>query len=197
MVGLSTALGLAAPAVYLGRLLPQPVRTLRKGVVEGVSPLASMNSLVADGAWLAYGLANGVVPVWAVAIPSIAASAWTTWLLRRSIRPMDRAWASGWLAVVVACGAARALPLALAATVLVTCGPQLVAAFASPSPTGLSTATWWLALLDAATWGGYGVVIHNDALDLYAVVLALTAATLLLRFRAVVPDLPTRQGAET
>lgn len=158
--------------------------------------MASMNALVADGAWLVYGLAHSLVPVWTVAIASIAASTWTTWLLRRSVRGRDGLWAGAWMTTVATCWAGGALPLALAATVLVTCGPQLVSAFASPSPIGLSAATWWIALVDAAAWGTYGVVLRDGALELYGVVLTTTALVLLLRLRAVAPRLQPRGPVE-
>jgi hypothetical protein len=53
------------------------------------------------------------------------------------------------------------------------------------SPDGLSHYTWWVAILDASAWGGYGITIHNLALEIYGVVLVSTAVTILLRLRRV------------
>lgn len=181
----SAMLGLVASALYLGRLLPQPWRTLRTGEVAGVSGLASMNALIADGAWLLYGLSAGVPLIWLVAIPSVAASALTVAVLRRAIGPRDIGLAGAWLAVVVACAVGHVLTVALAATVLVTCGPALWSAWTHRRPVGIAAVTWWLAVADAAAWGGYGVAIGDRALELYGVVQLATAVAILVRLRMV------------
>jgi hypothetical protein len=51
----SAHLAIVASAIYFVRLLPQPIKTQRTGKVEGVSWLGA-NTLIADGAWFAYGL---------------------------------------------------------------------------------------------------------------------------------------------
>lgn len=181
----SAWLGLLASLLYLIRLVPQPIRTLRTGQVAGVSGLAALNTLISDGAWLCYGLVAAVVPVWLVSIPAIAASALTVALLRRTIGRGDLAVASLWAALVVACAAGGVLTLALAATVLVTCGPALWSAYSHRHPVGLSRSTWWLAIADALAWGSYGVAIGDRALELYGVVQLLTAVAILVRLRAV------------
>lgn len=182
---ISAGLAVAASLLYLARLLPQPLRTLRTGEVAGVSGLASMNALIADGAWLLYGLAAGVVPVWLVAVPSVAASALTVVVLRRTIRARDVVLATAWLAAVTGCALGHVLTVALAATVVVTCGPALWTAYAHRRPAGVAPATWWLAVADAATWGGYGTAIGDRALELYGVVQLATAVAILVRLRVV------------
>ena len=81
----SAHLAIVASAIYLVRLLPQPIKTLRTGKVEGASWLGAANTLIADGAWFAYGLTAHIPPVWLVSIPAVAASAWTVALLRNEI----------------------------------------------------------------------------------------------------------------
>lgn len=181
----SALLALIASGVFLGRLLPQPLRTLRTGRVDGVSALAAMNALIADGAWLAYGLSARVTAVWLVSVPALAVSSWTVLLIRRVVRARDLALASAWLAAVGACAAAGSLPAALSLTVVVCCGPAVWSAFSSPSPVGVSAWTWWLAVADASSWGAYGLAIGDGALQLYGAVLLATAVAMLLRLGPV------------
>jgi uncharacterized protein with PQ loop repeat len=189
----STVLALAASLVFLARLVPQPLRTLRTRRVEGVSVLAAMNSCVADAAWLTYGLWAGLPAVWLVSVPAVILSGVTSFLLRRTITRRDLLTAVGWalVVVVVAVVGLGALTLVLAGTVVVTCGPTLWSAYASRSPVGLTAWTWWLAVADSSTWGTYGLLIGDAALELYGVVMGATAAALLWRLwatRAVRPD---------
>ena len=174
-------LAVLASGTFLARLLPQPIRTWRTGQVAGVSALAVMNALIADGAWLAYGLAAGVLAVWLVSIPALAASGWTLFLLRRTVGWRDAIVAAGWLAVVGLCALTGTLTAALSLTVLVCGGPAVWSAFSSPTPVGVSRWTWWLAVADAASWGGYGLAIGDMALKLYGVVLLVTAVAILVR----------------
>ena len=183
--GLIPLLAVAASLVFLARLLPQPLRTFRTGEVAGVSCLAAMNALVADAAWLLYGLTAGVLAVWLVSVPAVVLSGWTVLLLRRTIGWRSAAIASGWLGLIVACAVGGALPLALSLTVLVCCGPAVWSAFSTRSPVGLSRWTWWLAVADAATWGCYGLAIGDGALQMYGAVLMVTAGSVLMRLRSV------------
>lgn len=181
----SALLACVASAAFLARLLPQPLRTLRTGHVTGISCVAAMNALIADGAWLGYGLSARVVAVWLVSVPAVLVSAWTVVLLRRSVTWPDVAAASVWLGAVVACAAGGFLSAALSLTVVVCCGPAVWSAYSSPAPVGLSRWTWWLAIADAASWGSYGLVIGDRALQLYGAVLLTTAVAVLLRLRWV------------
>jgi hypothetical protein len=146
--------------------------------------LAALNACIADGAWLSYGLSAGIVAVWLVSVPALAASAWTVVLLRRTVGLRDLLAAGAWLATVVACAWGGILTVTLWLTVVVCCGPAVWSAFSSRSPVGLSRWTWWLACADAASWGGYGVAIGDRALEMYGIVMLSTAVALLLRVRA-------------
>ena len=69
----------------------------------------------------------------------------------------------------------------LAAGVLVTQGPQVVKSVRESDLSGIAPATWWISVLDAATWGAYGVAIGDAALMGYGVVLMRSAAIVLGR----------------
>jgi phosphoglucosamine mutase len=56
----TVALGYFASAVFLVRLLPQPIRLARDGRPAGVSALAALNAVVSAFAWTAYGLIAGL-----------------------------------------------------------------------------------------------------------------------------------------
>lgn len=184
----SAGVAVIASVLFLARLLPQPLRTLRTGQVAGLSALAALNACVADGAWLAYGLSAGVLAVWLVSIPALLTSGATVVALRvvlpGAVRGRDLLAASMWLGVVGLCALTGTLTVALSLTVVVTCGPAVWTAFSSRSPVGVSRWTWWLATADALSWGGYGMVIGDGALELYGVVLLSTAVAMLLRLRS-------------
>jgi uncharacterized protein with PQ loop repeat len=179
----TAVLALVASAVFLARLLPQPVRSLRTGRLQGVSALAPLNAAVADAAWMVYGFDRHLPVVWAVSLPAFVISAATAFVLRRQIRVFDVVLATGWAAVVALAAGAGATLLTpiLAATVVVCCGPAVWAAYRSAAPDGISPLTWGLAVADGTSWGLYGVVVHSPALELYAVVMIATAAAMLQR----------------
>ena len=181
---MTSVLAFVASAIFLARLMPQPLRTLRTGHVEGVSAVAAMNSLIADGAWLLYGLTGHVLAVTLVSIPALMASGWTCFLLRRTVRRSDALLSSLWLGAVAICAGAGVMTVVLSLTVAVCCGPAVWSAFRTRRPVGLSRWTWWLAVADAASWGGYGLLIGDRPLEMYGIVMSVTAATMLLRLRA-------------
>ena len=157
------ALGLLASGVFLVRLLPQPIRLARTGVAAGVSPLSALNSLLTMIAWVSYGLIVGLPLLWVVSAIALVPAVWTVLLLRRDVSRRDLTWAGVWLALQVVAAAVGLLVVVLAAGVLVTQGPQVVRAVRESDLTGLAAATWWLSLLDASTWGAYGVAVGDAA----------------------------------
>ena len=179
------ALAITASIVFILRLLPQPLRLARLGVADGVSPLASLNGLVATSAWLAYGLARGLPVVWIVSVIAVVPGAWTVVLLRSRTRWTDVAWAAAWVATLVVAGAGGLFAAALGVGVVVTQGPQVVRALRSTELGGLAPATWWVSLLDASTWGAYGIALGDAALMGYAVVLGSAALIVLGRIQFV------------
>lgn len=180
----SAALAAIASVVFLVRLMPQPLRTLRTGHVAGVSAVAAMNSLIADAAWLLYGVTGHVLAVTLVSVPALLASAWTCFLLRPAVRRTDAVLSSFWLTAVAICAGAGAMTVVLSLTVVVCCGPAVWSAFRTRHPAGLSRWTWWLAVADAASWGTYGALIGDRPLEMYGIVMSVTAAAMLIRLRA-------------
>lgn len=180
-MSMSQAVGLVASAVFLARLLPQPIRLARTGVVAGVSPSAAMNSVVAAAAWTAYGLTTRDVIVTVVSMLAIVPSLWTTILLLRSASRLDWVGGSTWLGIVVVAGVLGQLGLVLTASVVLTVGPQTVLAIRGHDLRGIAPGTMWLSLLDATTWGTYGVVVGDAALQRYGLVLCTCAVIILVR----------------
>ena len=174
-------IGWIASVVFLARLLPQPIRLARTGVPDGVSPLGALNSAVSDIAWVLYGLAAALIPVWAVAAVALLPGIATVVLVRRRIARIDLLGAGAWLALILVAAALNSLAVVLAASVLVNQGPQVWTAIRSNRLDGISKTTWYIALADAALWGSYGVALLDVALIGYGVVLLTSAVVILTR----------------
>lgn len=178
------ALAIVASVVFLVRLLPQPVRLARRGVAVGVSALAALNAVISALAWMAYGLQADLPVVWGVSVLALGPSVWQAWLLRRDLDRRDLLGATLFVGALLAAAALDLLGVALGGTVLVTTGPQVARAVRSDDLAGLAPATWWVAIVDAATWGAYGWAIGDAALVGYFVVLLGSAVTVLWRIGA-------------
>lgn len=177
----ATALALVASAIFLIRLMPQPLRLWRTGVAAGVSPVASANAVTSASAWLAYGVLHGLPVVWAVSVCALLPGLWTVGLLRREFGRAEML-ATGVVACVFALSAvAGVLGVALALGVLVTAGPQVWRALRQSDLRGIAPATWGVAVADALSWGVYGVVIADHALEGYGAVLLVSACVVLGR----------------
>ena len=183
-------LGLLASVALLARMLPQPVRLWRTRLADGVSPLAAMNSVIADAGWLVYGLSVGLVPVWGMSALVLIPGVWTAALLVRVTTRRDLTAALAWLAVVMACGLSGHLGAVLALSVAVIQGPQVTRALRRSDLAGIAPATYWLSLADAGLWGAYGVAVGDGALVGYGVVLAAAAVTVLVRLALTRPMAP-------
>lgn len=186
----TTALGLLASAIFLLRLLPQPIRLARHGVSAGVSPLAALNAIVADAAWIGYGLWADLPTVWLVSVAAAIPSTWAAALLRREITTRDLTAAVVWAGAILLAAVTGAIDLVLGAGVLVTQGPSVVRALREDDLRGISPATWWISIADAAAWGAYGVAVDSPALVGYGIVLSTSAVIVLGRvwWTSRVPD---------
>lgn len=174
-------IGWLASVLFISRLLPQPFRLVRTGLPEGVSPLAAMNAVISETAWLIYGLQAGLVPVWAVSVAALVPGIWTVVLLRGRVRRHHLVRAGLWLAVIALAWAAGVLGVILGGTVLVSVGPQVWTALRERDLRGLSVYTWLLAIGDALMWGAYGLAVDDPALLGYAAVLVTSAVIVLVR----------------
>ena len=178
---LETFLAVAAPLVFLVRLVPQPLRLARTGVDDGVSPMAAFNQLLSEGAWLTYGLIQSSISIWLVSAIALFPSGVQALLLVRRSRTIDLLGAAAFGAAIVAAWSVGWLGAMLGASVLVTTGPQVVEALRRDDLSGIAPATWWISLVDAALWGALGWVTDDAALIGYWAVLTMCAATVLAR----------------
>jgi uncharacterized protein with PQ loop repeat len=174
-------LGWLATVAFLVRLLPQPIRLMRTGVPNGVSPMAVLNMAITEFAWLLYGLIEGLVPVWAVSLPALPLGFWTVVLLRKQFTARDLLGSGLWLAAIAVAWVTGTLAVVLAASVFVNYGPQVLTAIRGHHLEGLAPTTWWLALADASLWGAYAAAVGDPALAGYCVILTASALTILWR----------------
>lgn len=178
---LISLIALTASAVFLARLVPQPVRLARTGVPDGVSALSALNGVTACAAWVAYGLMIGVVPVWLVSVLALVPSVWTAWLLRREMTAGVVGLAAAWVLTLVLAAVMGVFGAALGVCVIVTQGPQVLQAVREHDLSGISATTWRIAVLDGLAYGIYGLALGDPALVGYCVVLCTCAAIVLFR----------------
>ncbi len=180
---MTTLLGLIASGIFLTRLIPQPVQLFRTRDTAGVSPLAALNATIAAVAWLIRGLEEHQPVVWIVSLAALVPSLITVGLLARKTTMSDLGWAATWALLLAGLWLGGALAVGLAAGVLVTQGPQVRKALQEEDLSGLTPATWWLSVLDATTWGVYGLALGDAALLSYFIVLLTCSIVVLLRLR--------------
>lgn len=171
-------------ALFVVRLLPQPLHLWRHRNDAGVSATSLTNNLVSDAFWLPYGLVAGLPPVWFASVVAIPLDLLTLVLVRRRVSRRVLGVGLAWSAVLGVAwwaGGGLGLGLALGASVLVNHGPQVVTALRSDDLSGLHPATWWFSLAEALLWGVYGVALVDAALMAYALVLGGAATIILLR----------------
>ena len=174
-------LALVASTVFLVRLLPQPIRLARSGVATGVSAAAALNAVVSAVAWIAYGTVRGFPVVWGVSVLALLPCTWQALLLRRHVTRRDLISVAAFVAALLAAAALGVLGMALAGSVLVTTGPQVRRVLREHDLSGIAPTTWWVAIVDAVTWGVYGWAVRDDALIGYFLVLLAAAAIVLAR----------------
>ena len=178
--------GLVATAVTLAQILPQIVRLIRTGRIEGVSPAWAAGGATINLGWLAYVIEGRfwvTIPsiIFAIIIFSLA-----LFLLYRngaSIRAgllMSGAialvcvvilQAAGWTVLGTLLGLSNGLYL----------GPSVVAAWRSHTPVGVSPWTWMLTVLEGVKWGFYGVLVESGPITAYGATAILLALLVLLR----------------
>lgn len=175
-------LGWVGSALFLVRLVPQPLRIWRTGRTHGVSAQAAVNASVSDTGWLFYGLAAGLAPVWACTLLAVPLDLWTAWLLRDKVTFRGVVASAAWgLVMVIAwfVGGQVALGGVLGASVLINNAPHVWAALRGDQLAGIAPVAWYFALADAVLWGGYGVIVGAAGLITYGAVL-LSASTIVL-----------------
>lgn len=121
--------------------------------------------------------------MWIVSLAALVPSLITVGLLARKTTMSDLGWAATWALLLTGLWLGGALAVGLAAGVLVTQGPQVRKALQEEDLSGLTPATWWLSVLDATTWGVYGLALGDAALLSYFIVLLTCSIVVLLRLR--------------
>lgn len=176
--------GIVASAIFIIRLVPQPLALAQTGVLAGVSPLAALNSTTSALAWLVYGIDARLPIIWIVSLVALVPGFWTNALLVPRTTRRDLGWWSLWVLALVGAWLLGEFDGALAMGVVVTQGPQVVRAVRETDLSGLTPSTWWVSLLDAASWGAYGWLLGDQALIGYFVTLTVCSLIVLLRLRA-------------
>lgn len=175
--------------------LPQAAKLVRSRRIDGVSPAWAGISATVNGWWAAYGFGIGdlsIVPVsvvsviayLAIAVALVRYGARSRWRtigriagagLGAALIPLIALALDGWATAGVVLGSLYAVQLS----------PAVVAVYRAPDVSGVSSATWAIAFVEAALWGVYGVARLDVGLVTLAatgvVMSALVIARLLLR----------------
>lgn len=172
--------------LYLVRLLPQPIRIYKTKKIQGVSALAIANGAIATAAWFVHGVIHQHVPVWVASVISFPIEVFTLLLLRKNFSKNDGFIAGLWILTILTgiyFYGKPGLGFLLSIGIFVNNGPQVLAAIRGKNLEGISTATWWIAFVDAALWGVYGIFVHDIALVGYGCTLATAGTIILIRVR--------------
>ena len=177
---------LVANGVTFVQIVPQIVRLLRTGRIEGVSPAWAAVGMTINLGWLAY-VVDGefwvTIPSIIAAISSFALALYLMYRNGADVRPgllMSAAVAVASVVIQLAAG------WTVLGTVLGLCnglylGPAVIAAWRSHTPVGISPATWWLTVLEGFKWGLYGVLVLAIPIMVYGSTAILLALMVLLR----------------
>jgi uncharacterized protein with PQ loop repeat len=181
---------LVVAATVLGSWMafPQARRIARTRRVDGVSSTWIGVSLAINGWWLAYGLVVGVwalVPVSSVSLLLYGAMAWfyvrsvgrvalpglARGVFGLGMIPLPFLLIGGWELAGIAVGLSYGVQLL----------PAVVASLRTTKLSGVSSATWIIAFVEAALWLIYGVGVSDIALTLAGVVGVAMASVILVR----------------
>lgn len=191
MTGTFAALALAVATVLATvSLIPQIVKLVRTVDPAGVSATWPAIGAVTNAAWSVYLIHQGLWPasisttlmvvfygvvLWALqwagtnlAMPLLRGIVWSAVLALLT-------WGAGWLALGAVLGFAQFLQVA----------PALYTAYRTRLPTGISSATWWIAGTEGTLWGYYGWFHGDLPIIIFAVTYVTTAALMLGRYFAL------------
>ena len=182
----ATVVGLVATAVTIVHVVPQIVRLLRTGRVEGVSAAWAFVALTLNIGWMAYVIAEEfwiTIPSILVAFVSFGSALYLMYRNGADVRPgalMSAAVAVASVAIQLAAGW-TVLGTVLALSNGLYLGPSVVTAWRSHTPVGVSPLTWALAVLEGLLWGFYGVVVAAGPIIVFGATEAGLSALVLLR----------------
>ncbi len=178
--------GIVATAVTFAQILPQIVRLIRTGHVEGVSPAWAAGGATINLGWLAYVIEGRF---W-VTIPSIIVAVVSFVLALYLLHRNGAAIRAGLLmsgGIAVACVVIQqtagwtVLGTVLGLSNGLYLGPSVIAAWRSHTPVGVSPWTWMLTVLEGLKWGFYGVLVEAVPIMVYGSTAILLALLVLLR----------------
>ena len=181
----------AANVLGAAMAVPQARKLVRERRSHGVSMTWAAVSATVNGWWAVYGLGVGdlsIVPVSVVSVLSYVIIAFA--IARFSVAPLRRLVGPAILATL----AVAALPtvvlqldgwtstgLVLGALYGIQLSPAVVTVYRSHDVSGVSLATWLIAVGEAALWGVYGFVRLDAGLLTLAATGVLMSSLVLLR----------------
>ena len=183
---LATVVGIVATAVTFVHVVPQIVRLMRTGRVEGVSAAWASVAVTLNFGWMAYVIAEEfwiTIPSILVAIVSFGSALYLMHRNGADVRP-------GVLMSVAVAVASVGIQMAAGWTVLATVlalsnglylGPSVLTVWRSHAPTGVSPLTWALAVLEGLLWGSYGALAASGPITVFGATEAGLSALVLLR----------------
>jgi len=157
-VSLETTVGLAACAVFVAELAPQPLRIWRTRSLEGISATGSGITLATEVGWLLYGIAGGFAVVTVTAVLAASLKLWQFALTRPHWTDRNLRLVGAWAAAVAVGAVTDTLGLVLVGGLLLGLGPQALAVVRSPSIAGVTPWRWWLAACSGSLWVAYGLL---------------------------------------
>jgi uncharacterized protein with PQ loop repeat len=170
---------------------PQARRIARTRRVDGVSSAWIGVSLAINGWWLAYGLVVGVWALIPVSIVSLLLYGVMAWYFVRSVgRPALPGLAVGMFGLgmlplpFLVVGGWQLAGVAVGLSYGVQLMPAVVASLRTTALSGVSSATWIIAFVEAALWLVYGLGVDDVALTLAGTVGMTLASVILARLAA-------------
>jgi uncharacterized protein with PQ loop repeat len=184
-----TLVVIAANVLGGAMALPQAVKLLRSGRVNGVSAVWAGISTAVNAWWAGYGLGIGDVSIVPVSVVSVMAYLAIAIALVRlgtgpRLRTVAAMVASGVVvglvpAAALAMGGWGAAGVVLGALYGVQLSPAVVAVYRAADVSGVAGATWGIAFAEAALWGVYGIArLEVGLLTLAATGLLMSALVL-------------------
>ncbi len=182
----ATLIAVAATIISFGLLMPQIVRLWRTGRTAGVSPTWAATGASSNLGWLAYMVSQGL---WVV-IPSVVVASvqflTTFWLLRRNHAKVGLGAMAGMASAVAYATVGMAfgwatLGAVLALSYAIQYTPSVVTAWRTWAPVGISPMTWAIGTVDAAAWGGYGILVEDRNIVLFGIVSGMASTMVLTR----------------
>ncbi len=177
----------AATVLAVAFLVPQLVKLARTGDPAGVSPTWAAVGAVSNAAWFAYLVARRLWVAAPSAVPIFVFYALTLVYLRRAGAPVGGAVRRGlvWAAFLVgafAVGSWATLGLVLGFSFGAQMVPSVWTAYRSPTPSGISSGTWWIGAVEAVLWFVYGWARADVPLQIFGAVYLAGSTLMLARY---------------